>query len=65
MEVSSGDLLYCTSAWKRTAWYETGVCKQLLQQADGRDQPEGRHGGNELEAVRELGQGIGDLGTCV
>ena len=35
-----------------------------VQQADGRDQPEGRHRGNELEAVRELRQGIGDLGTC-
>ena len=36
----------------------------VLQQADGRNQPEGRHEGNNLEAVRELGQGIGDLGTC-
>ena len=41
------------------------VCRQLLQQADERNQPEGRHGGKELEAVRELGRGIGDLGTSV
>ena len=33
--------------------------------SSGRNQPEGRHGGNELEAAREFGQGIGDLGTCV